>query len=133
MPHFVYFISDGEYTKIGIANNVGQRLYSLQTANARKLSLVHSIELPDASYAQFLEQRLHKHFVDKRAIGEWFKLNWLEAKPDVDYLYFSTQVRILNTKNNLIQVRFNSLVAEDLEQNFPPISRRFIFKESRGK
>ena len=35
-PHcFVYFISDGEHTKIGIAKNINRRLEALQVGNPK--------------------------------------------------------------------------------------------------
>jgi hypothetical protein len=68
---FLYFITDGEYTKIGVTRNIKTRLRSLQIGNARFLKCVYSVELENFSKA---ENILHSQFQSKRVIGEWFNL-----------------------------------------------------------
>lgn len=63
----IYFITDGEYTKIGVADDPHKRLRELQTGNARELTLICSI---DGSYE--LERKLHKVLGNWRVLGEWF-------------------------------------------------------------
>lgn len=41
---FVYFISNGNFVKIGITNNPEKRLNSLQSANSSKLFLLYYME-----------------------------------------------------------------------------------------
>lgn len=69
---FVYFVSDGEYVKIGKANNVAKRLATLQTANARHLQCLYLIPAVDDSAAVIMEGKLHKLYKDYRLEGEWF-------------------------------------------------------------
>ena len=65
----IYFISDGEYVKIGYTSgNPKERLASLQTSNARQLKIIQTI--PGDIYK---EQTLHQRFHHLRACGEWFK------------------------------------------------------------
>ena len=71
---FVYFISDGEYVKIGKANDIKDRLNSLQTANARKLRLLFAFTTKDSSKALELEAILHNRYNEFKAEGEWFKI-----------------------------------------------------------
>ena len=70
----VYFISDGEYTKIGIAESLQKRLKGLQTANARKLYPLYVVKVNRPAEAHALEIKLHKFFRDKNTIGEWFDI-----------------------------------------------------------
>ena len=65
----VYFITDGEYIKIGTANNPKTRLKELQTGNARPLSIIKSIK---GSFA--IENAFHYKYKEYRVSGEWFNL-----------------------------------------------------------
>lgn len=67
----VYFITDGEYIKIGISNDTRSRLKSLQTANARKLRVAAIVPYGGIE----LETELHLQFAHLRAKGEWFKIS----------------------------------------------------------
>lgn len=62
----IYFISDGEFVKVGKATNSRRRMADHQVANARKLKLLAEIE---GSFD--LERRIHK-ILPNRANGEWF-------------------------------------------------------------
>lgn len=66
----VYFISDGEFVKIGVASDPEQRIKALQTSTPHPLELLCTLE---GDYP--LERKLHTMFADYRASGEWFKLN----------------------------------------------------------
>lgn len=70
----VYFISDGEYIKIGQTTNLKKRLGGLQCANARRLTVLHTIESEDVDYIANLEYNLHNIFSEYRVVGEWFNL-----------------------------------------------------------
>lgn len=65
--------------KIGITNNVQDRLQHLQTANSAKLELLNSVKTSDPP---LLEKELHTKFAVKRLEGEWFKL----TNNDVEYI-----------------------------------------------
>lgn len=67
----IYFITDGEYVKIGFTSgsDVDNRLNALQIGNARKLTLLATIEGGRES-----ELALHSVFEGLRVRGEWFKL-----------------------------------------------------------
>lgn len=72
--HYLYFITDGEYVKIGHANNVSNRLRAIQTANARKISVFAMIPLKSKREALWLEERLHYEYRFFRKEGEWFDI-----------------------------------------------------------
>jgi hypothetical protein len=63
----IYFISDGEYIKIGYAYNAHLRLSTMQSGNARKLDIIgmHKGNTKD-------ESRLHRNFKHLHYNGEWF-------------------------------------------------------------
>lgn len=67
----IYFITDGEFVKIGYTDNedLAPRLAALQTANARELRVVGTI--PGGAD---VEATLHRVFGALRVRGEWFAL-----------------------------------------------------------
>jgi hypothetical protein len=132
----VYFISDGEYIKIGVTDALGSRLATLQNANARPLVVVHLIDCDTYTYATALEKALHLHFKDYRALGEWFKLDWgvvsaeIETIVDtIDGYLLKYNLKVRRSEAVELQRRFDRLVKEDLEENYEPLSRSSIFEK----
>ena len=70
----VYFISDGEYIKIGKADDVKKRLNILQVGNPKTLQIIQVIECKDAETAYKLEHFLQKLFQSFNYKGEWFQI-----------------------------------------------------------
>lgn len=70
---YVYFVSDGEFVKIGIAKDVKKRLQTLQTGNPMKLKVLKTIALQDDE-ARRQEEYYHRKFREYNACGEWFKM-----------------------------------------------------------
>lgn len=68
----VYFITDGEFIKIGIASDLDRRLSQLQTGNPRELRVLYIIECHDMSEARSLETYLHQRLRDCCVLNEWF-------------------------------------------------------------
>lgn len=63
----VYFLSDGEYVKIGFSDNIRKRISQIQTANPKDLSIDLII---DGDYT--FEQKIHNDLKDFFIRGEWF-------------------------------------------------------------
>lgn len=76
----VYFISDGEFVKIGVAESLPNRIKELQTGNPRKLFALYVIDTNSKIDALKIERDLHKLFSSVRCIGEWFEINDEEIK-----------------------------------------------------
>lgn len=70
----VYFISDGEFVKIGKADNVEKRLKTLQTGNPKPLKILKTIPCNSAKEAYDLEFFFHALLKDHKSNGEWYKL-----------------------------------------------------------
>lgn len=71
---YVYLLrTQGDYYKVGIANDVAKRIKTLQTANPERIELV-ACRLVDL--AEILERRIHSMLQEFAATGgkEWFKL-----------------------------------------------------------
>lgn len=70
----VYFITDGNYIKIGVAASIPSRVKQLQTGNPNRLSVLYLIDAKTQIEALRIEQKYHKFFEKKRKLGEWFDL-----------------------------------------------------------
>lgn len=63
----IYFITDGEFTKIGKTNNVSKRLSSIQTGNPKHIRVALVFKGGEKK-----EKELHEFFRKRRVVGEWF-------------------------------------------------------------
>lgn len=75
----VYFISDGEFCKIGKADNVEVRLKQLQTSNAKPLFVIGYIPCKNPTSALRKENILHSNFAKNKMSGEWYRIDVSEA------------------------------------------------------
>lgn len=83
MKGFVYLIQSGEFTKIGIAQDVRARMSNLQTGHPRPLELLGAVEVANCAKA---EAELHGMFSAQRITGEWFDLSGLDVKEILAWL-----------------------------------------------
>ena len=76
---YVYLVKSGDDIrapiKIGVAKDVDQRIYDMQTGNPSELYLITKIPFNSSRLAYHIENMLHKKFRKKRIRGEWFKWN----------------------------------------------------------
>lgn len=75
----VYFISDGEYVKIGATDNLNKRLPVLQTGNPKKLKVIHKIHTENPLE---LEAILHEIFKERQITREWYDIIEIFSKAD---------------------------------------------------
>ncbi len=74
----VYVMSDGDMpVKIGVSNDPLRRCADLRGPSGRPLTVAFAIE---SAYADEIEKLAHKHFADKRTMGEWFNVPIGDAK-----------------------------------------------------
>lgn len=69
---WIYVIGGNGYCKIGQTNDLKARMKAFDTKLPFPVTLIHTIPTEDMGAA---EKRLHTHFKDKRAGGEWFALD----------------------------------------------------------
>ncbi len=82
---FIYVIGPEKGPqKIGITNNLKNRLRAIQTGNPDVLSVQHFEEI-DASRVRLLEKKIHEELSYKRLKGEWFNLTVEEA---IDFVIY---------------------------------------------
>ena len=69
--NYLYFIvCNNEFVKIGITNNLDNRIKEMQTGNPYKLKI--GAYIPNIS--KTLERKIHKMFSQYRQNGEWFDI-----------------------------------------------------------
>lgn len=75
---YIYVITDGLHSKIGISVNPERRLKSLQTGSAKPLRLLRMYEVSTRRKALKIEKQLHRMFWQSRCRinGEWFLLEY---------------------------------------------------------
>lgn len=76
---WVYWISDGEYQKIGKACSVNGRMREMQTGQARELSVLGVIPCKSERYASHLENYFHHSFKSYHIRGEWFRIPYIAS------------------------------------------------------
>lgn len=76
--HYLYVILDTmtKMHKIGITSNV-ERRYKTLLSDRFSLVVEWACELENKNYAEILEKKVHKFFINYRNIGEWFNLSHL--------------------------------------------------------
>ncbi len=82
-PGHVYFIAATPYRdecKIGHSANIVKRRQQLQTGNAARLEVLHTIAQPTVGQARMLEQALHAYLAHRQLQGEWFRLSRDEVR-----------------------------------------------------
>jgi len=70
----IYFITDGQYIKIGVSLDPDRRMAGMQTGFANRLSMVGSFIIKgEGRYTAYdIEQELHRKLSHANVSGEWF-------------------------------------------------------------
>jgi len=69
---YLIYNSRSDLTKIGISTDVSKRVRSLEQSVGESLYLI--AESSDVVHPKFWEDFLHRQFIEKRRLGEWFQL-----------------------------------------------------------
>jgi hypothetical protein len=78
---FVYLITDGKRSKVGMAGCTYTRMKQLQVGNHRLLQLVEEWPFPSPEDAERAEHAAHNALALKRLRGEWFDVHPDAALP----------------------------------------------------
>ena len=69
---FLYFIEAGDAIKVGVASDVENRISNMQTGNAHKIKLLHSVDMTEIDACE-MEKEIHDLFHRTNLRGEWFQ------------------------------------------------------------
>ena len=72
--NWVYFVTDGEFVKVGRATDLEARLSGLQVGNARKLDYLFAIKLKSSEACKRVEEWMHEEYAAHHIRGEWFDI-----------------------------------------------------------
>ena len=72
---FFYIISNGKYCKIGITENIKNRLNTLQTGSSEKLTEVEKWYFKKRVTVEFIEDEAEKYLLPYKIRGEWYRLD----------------------------------------------------------
>jgi predicted GIY-YIG superfamily endonuclease len=89
--------------KIGYSRNPHQRLKQLQTANGEGLLLLKEFK---TEFATKLEKQLHRYYLNKQTLGEWFQLDEEDVQKFISLCETKENtLRMLRETNTYIQDR----------------------------
>lgn len=92
---FLYFLTDGEYIKIGYTTqDVKYRVDDLQTGNPKVLSILRVVEMPYL-IVQDCETCLHNMFYEHNVLNEWYDLcvmNIIDQMSDTDIIMLCDKI-----------------------------------------
>ncbi len=71
---WIYLIKCGEFHKIGVTQNIEQRLEDFRTSNPHPIELLKSWKYDPWSLVRKTEKLLHRHYKEHHHHREWFKL-----------------------------------------------------------
>lgn len=77
MIPWVYGIQSGLFIKIGVSNDIGQRLKHFQAGNPHPMRLVIRRQIPEAFW---LERRLHAILASHSIGREWFMISVAQGR-----------------------------------------------------
>ena len=103
MSQYLYLIKCQNFFKIGIANDVENRIAQLSTGNPFPLEIMASYEFENAAP---VEAAIHQRYAGVRKRGEWFELD------DHDLVDFEQICQLLGGCNYAI---FSTPIVEDSE------------------
>lgn len=71
---WIYLVKCGEFHKIGVTQNIKQRLEDFRTSNPHPIELLKSWKYEPWSMVRKIEKLLHLHYKPHHHHREWFKL-----------------------------------------------------------
>jgi len=97
---FLYFIESGEFVKVGLAEDLKKRLFSLQLGNPLELRLVAWRTIPRALSIQ-TERAVHAELVDFAIGREWFRMDGRTAVKRADPIVKKAHATVLRWRSRL--------------------------------
>jgi hypothetical protein len=96
----VYLIRSDDKYKIGVSTkkNLVNRIKNLQTGNSGKIEVLKTFE---SEFATLIEKTLHREFVTKKLVGEWFELSIDEVLTfEQRCVTITNNINLLKNQNN---------------------------------
>lgn len=114
--NYNYLISDGINYKIGITNNIQNRLKTFQTANHKKIKVINLVLSENREASFKLEKYLHEKYKKYNVSVEWFEFtNYMRKKVIEDMNKYASKWSmeydniLKKSKNTIIKLINNNL------------------------
>jgi hypothetical protein len=122
---YVYFILDeiSSAVKIGKANDVLERLATLQTGNPNKLVLLGYIKCISEKHSFLIEKQHHQKFKDLHINGEWFSY---DEKTFENLLSIESNIKVKSKRQPLTR---NTLWGEEVVRDIKSHPRCHFYPE----
>lgn len=122
---YVYFILDekSKAVKIGKANDIEDRISSLQTGNPNQLKLIGYIKCNSEQHSFMLEKQYHEKFKEFRGNGEWFVY---DEKLFEDFIQNESNIEIKRKRQPLI---ISTLFGEETVRDVSEHPRCYFYPE----
>ena len=113
---WVYLMSCGCYTKVGIAANPEARRDTLQQSNPHPVVLERKYVFQNRAYAYIAEQESHRALAPFRVRGEWFDLEVETVRPLVVAIVSATRsLRAIHRKAGVAMKPYGFWVVSQFE------------------
>lgn len=115
---YLYLIrcSNSNFYKIGTSENPEDRLHKLQSGCPYPLALIYKCHFKKAHK---IEKFLHKRYLDKRKIGEWFELTGTES---INLIRLKSDIELMREKQIDILPNYIPMLNEiRTKDGLPPV------------
>lgn len=113
---YVLVNPDNKRVKIGVTQDIEQRLYTLRMASGSKIYVFYITPILNKAYT--LETITHKYFASKRFLGEWFNID-----PNEAVRFIKTQEKFF-IKKDMLAIKTNIEIDKIIRNHEESLAKR---------
>lgn len=129
---FIYFITSGEFTKVGMTTDLQKRLLSFQAGNPHEMTLSHYRSVP-SSLANQVERLIHQKLGAHSVGREWFRIEARVALSDGEPFIKASWAAERKLLNKIEAKRFERAELDELEDKSRPMLDEYHLALLRSK
>lgn len=108
--HFFYLIQADQNCKIGVTNNLKNRLQSIQTGSDQKLEYIKTWQFSKAVTVNYIEDEIKKYLLPYHLRGEWYSLESKEIIKIIDHTILVEKENIANLESKGVNKKRNEKI-----------------------
>jgi hypothetical protein len=128
---YALFCQDGDgpgYVKFGFSTRIGDRLSAILVGCPLPAKMFAVIEFDDRQKAMDVEKSLHRHFIDRKAAGEWFRFDFSSQN---DKSAFNDGCKKVFLIEHGISDWWSKISAEAVKREAEQRKKKFLASKSR--